>query len=565
MPFSSPEKVVLSADGKKAERVEFVKFHPNSNDINSTYSANDSEKFSVNCDHVITSFGSANEEEWMKQLIQEAQGGLVDMNTMMVRNQEGLFAGGDIVGGNDSVVGAVNDGKTASWFMHKYLRNLAGEEVSEIPNLPGFFSPIDLVDISTQFGGKQFENPFGLASAPPTTSWPMIRRAFNEGWGYAVVKTFSLDKDTIINVNPRIIKARPLAQDKAGYMNIELISEKSAQYWCEGVAEIKKEFPDRVIIGSIMAGPNQEDWEELTEMVCKAGYDMVELNLSCPHGMGERGMGRACGEDPDLVEKITRWVKNKSSIPVYPKMTPNVGEIEVIANAAKRGGADGVTATNTMPAMMDPTPDGKPNPAVGDSEHTAIGGASGSTIRPFSLRKVSQIKTEVDPNFPVLGSGGIIGADHAMAYFRYGADIVQVCSAVQSHDYSVIQDLVTGVKAHLYMDERGDLKDMGWISQTPPVNFGKQPVKLMSITKSLEVLKQVPSLSSIIGTSLHHLHKIMDMDFQKRLIAQIDPELCINCGKCYSSCADSAYQAITLDEKNAFTKYYERLYRLRAV
>lgn len=145
-------------------------------------------------------------------------------------------------------------------------------------------------------------NPFGLASAPPTTSYPMIRRSFECGFDFALTKTFVLDRDAITNVSPRIYKVAgdPLKLE-SNFGNIELITEKTAEYWIEGAKDLKKDFPEKILIGSIMAGNNQKDWEELVEMCNTAPFDALELNLSCPHGMNEKGMGRACGEDPDVL------------------------------------------------------------------------------------------------------------------------------------------------------------------------------------------------------------------------------------------------------------------------
>lgn len=167
-------------------------------------------------------------------------------------------------------------------------------------------------------------NPFGLASAPPTTSYPMVRRAFELGWGFAVTKTYPLDKDKVVNVSPRIYKTTndPLRMEPS-FGNIELISQKPATYWIEGAKTIKKDFPDKVLIASVMAGYNKEDWIELIQMTNTAPFDMIELNLSCPHGMIEKGMGRACGEDPVIVEQITKWVVENTTLPVIVKITPN--------------------------------------------------------------------------------------------------------------------------------------------------------------------------------------------------------------------------------------------------
>ena len=101
-------------------------------------------------------------------------------------------------------------------------------------------------------------NPFGLASAPPTTSYPMIRRAFEVGFDFAVVKTFSLEKDAVSNVSPRIYKvgADPLKLEPS-FGNIELITEKTPEYWVQGCKDLKRDFPNKMVIGSIMASYNE--------------------------------------------------------------------------------------------------------------------------------------------------------------------------------------------------------------------------------------------------------------------------------------------------------------------
>jgi dihydropyrimidine dehydrogenase (NADP+) len=135
-------------------------------------------------------------------------------------------------------------------------------------------------------------------------------------------------------------------------IDIELISEKRAAYWCKAVTELKRDFPKQVVIASIMCAYIEEDWKELAKMAEAAGADALELNLSCPHGMGERGMGLACGQDPELVRNICKWVRAVIKVPFFAKLTPNVTDIRRIAVAAQEGGADGVTAINTVSGLM---------------------------------------------------------------------------------------------------------------------------------------------------------------------------------------------------------------------
>ena len=302
--------------------------------------------------------------------------------------------------------------------------------------------------------GLKFVNPFGLASAPPATTWPMIRRGFEAGWAFVVTKTFSLDKDIVTNVAPRIVRGTTSGHHygpgQGAFLNIELISEKTAAYWCKGVGEIKKDFPDRIVIASIMSSFDKSDWQELAKMAEESGADALELNLSCPHGMGERGMGLACGQDPDMVRKICKWVREVTTVPFFAKLTPNVTNIVVIARAAKEGGADGVTAINTVSGLMGLNSKGKAWPAIGKEKRTTYGGISGNAVRPMALRAVSAIANAL-PGYPILATGGVDSADVALQFLHAGAPVMQVSSAIQNQDFTVIDDYCTGLKALLYL------------------------------------------------------------------------------------------------------------------
>lgn len=209
------------------------------------------------------------------------------------------------------------------------------------PELPLFHSPIDDVDISVEMCGLKFENPFGLASAPPTTASAMIRRAFEQGWGFAVTKTFALDKDMVTNISPRIVRGTTSGHvygpQQGAFLNIELISEKCCDYWLTSIAELRRDFPTKIIIASIMCTYDKDDWTELAQKAEQAGAHALELNLSCPHGMGESGMGLACGQKPELVYNISLWVRAAVKIPFFVKLTPNITDIVSIAEAAYEG------------------------------------------------------------------------------------------------------------------------------------------------------------------------------------------------------------------------------------
>uniref|UniRef100_A0A182XLU9 Dihydropyrimidine dehydrogenase [NADP(+)] n=1 Tax=Anopheles quadriannulatus TaxID=34691 RepID=A0A182XLU9_ANOQN len=506
-----------------------------------------------------------------------------------------VFCGGDLAGAAETTVESVNDGKTAAWYMHCYLQGIPFDAK---PELPLFYTEIDKVDLSVEVCGVRFENPFGLASAPPTTSTAMIRRAFEQGWGFAVTKTFALDKDMVTNVSPRIVRGVTAGQhygpQQGAFLNIELISEKCCDYWLTGIRELKRDFPSRVLIASIMCTYSEPDWVELASRAETAGADMLELNLSCPHGMGESGMGLACGQDPELVYNISRWVRGAVRIPFFVKLTPNITDIVSIAQAAKRGQADGVSAINTVQGLMSLRADGSPWPAVGADRRTTYGGVSGNATRPQAMRAISLIANKL-PGFPICGIGGIDSAEVALQFIQCGAPILQICSSVQNQDFTVIEDYILGLKALLYLRANPPPEALPWDGQSPPaaklqkgkpvaplrgedgkplLHFGEYkkqreeklaqlriqhgplwdpcaaepgsnghaPVRTESATPAA-----VPGVKDVLGGALPRIGDYKKLDNTKQVVALIDDDLCINCGKCYMTCADSGYQAIEFD------------------
>ncbi|XP_048018257.1 dihydropyrimidine dehydrogenase [NADP(+)] isoform X2 [Megalobrama amblycephala] len=299
LPFLSPRKVI-----KKDGHVVGLRFCRTEQQDDGTWIVDEEQIVHLKADFIISAFGSMLNDPAVKKALEPVKlngWGTPEVNYETMQTSEPwVFAGGDIAGLANTTVESVNDGKQASWHIHKYIQSLHGNTVSTTPKLPLFHCAIDTVDISVEMCGIKFPNPFGLASAPPTTSAAMIRRAFEQGWGFALTKTFGLDKDLVTNVSPRIVRGTTsghiFGPGQGSFLNIELISEKTAAYWCTSVAELKADFPKNIIIASIMCGYNQADWTVLAKMAEDSKADALELNLSCPHGMGERGMGLACGQ-----------------------------------------------------------------------------------------------------------------------------------------------------------------------------------------------------------------------------------------------------------------------------
>jgi dihydropyrimidine dehydrogenase (NADP+) len=556
IPYSLPNRIIKDDKTGLAKGVEFFQY---TKDENGKYEVLKDEKMVIKCDYLITAFGSESSQPEVKKLIEDSKGKIdFNRNTNQSNVTRDVYLGGDITK-IENLVDAVNDGKNASYYLHHDIQKSKGFEVPKDFKLPIFYSEIDQVDISVNMAGFHFKNPFGLASAPPTTSYAMIRRAFEQGWGFAVVKTFVLEKDAITNISPRIYKGTVSHLNREpSFANIELISEKRPRYWIEGAKEIKKDFPDKILIGSVMAAPVKEDWQQLAEMANEANFDILELNLSCNHGMPDKGMGKACSDSPEAVYNITKWVVEKAKMPVFIKLSPNSSINAACAMKVKEAGGIGVTTTNTMSSFMDPTGDNLPWPKVGKKNEVFYGGAAGSVIRPIALRVSSEI-ADLNLGLEQMATGGIVSGDHAMSYNLYGGcSVFQVCSAVQEHDFSIIQDLDSGLRANMYLSQRKDLLNKGWKGQSPPV-LGMQKVKKYKNDfdmwdpneKRYEVdIKKIPTLNESKGQGLKRIEHVTNMEINSQQFPHIDDDLCVNCGKCYMTCLDSGYQAIKFNHES---------------
>ena len=181
-----------------------------------------------------------------------------------------------------------------------------------------------MATLETTVNGLNFKNPFVIGSGPPGTNANVIRKAFDEGWGGVVAKTISMDASKVTNVAPRYARMRATdSKEVFGWQNIELISDRPFETWLEEFDSVKQSHPDGILIASVMEEYNRERWIEMIERCQEVGVDAFELNFSCPHGLPERKMGAAMGEDPDIVGEVTAWVIEAATIPVWAKLTPD--------------------------------------------------------------------------------------------------------------------------------------------------------------------------------------------------------------------------------------------------
>ncbi|MFG0318855.1 MAG: NAD-dependent dihydropyrimidine dehydrogenase subunit PreA [Planctomycetota bacterium JB042] len=322
-----------------------------------------------------------------------------------------------------------------------------------------------MVDLAIEACGLRYPNPFVLASGPPGTNGRVIKRSFALGWGGIVCKTISLDNDKVINTVPRYGKLKVRGGDDViGFQNIELISDRPFDVWLEELADCKREYPDHVLVASVMEEYAKDRWVEIIERTQETGVDAFELNLSCPHGLPERRMGAAMGGDPEIVEEVVGWAKAASRIPVYAKLTPNITDPAEPARAAVRGGADGLSAINTILCVIGIDLETlRPMPSVeGFSEP---GGYSGQAVRPVALRQVMTIARACEGT-PVSGMGGVESGDDAAQFMLVGASTVQVCTGAMLHGYEIIESLCEGLGR--FMERHGFERPADFVGRSLP-------------------------------------------------------------------------------------------------
>jgi dihydroorotate dehydrogenase subfamily 1 len=311
--------------------------------------------------------------------------------------------------------------------------------------------------LATTVNGLKLPNPFVIGSGPPGTNLNVITRAFREGWGAVIAKTVSLDSSKVVNVAPRYAKLHANdPKDVIGWENIELISDRKFEIWLDEFKKCKDQFPDGILIASIMEEYNRDAWIEIVERCEGAGVDSFELNFSCPHGLPERKMGAAMGENPEIVQEVCGWVMSAAKKPVWAKMTPNVTRITDPSRAAFRGGCQGVSAINTIRSVMGVNLETlRPEPTV--EGFTTPGGYSCKAVRPIALRMVMEIATLIRREFPdrtLSGIGGIESGGDAAQFILLGSDTVQVCTGVMKFGYDCVkkmcEDLLAFMEKHKF-------------------------------------------------------------------------------------------------------------------
>jgi dihydropyrimidine dehydrogenase (NAD+) subunit PreA len=373
-----------------------------------------------------------------------------------------------------------------------------------------------VADLSSTFIGIKSPNPFWLASAPPTDKEYNVRRAFEAGWGGVVWKTLGEAGPPIVNVNgPRYGVVYGADRRVLGINNIELITDRDLEVNLREIKAVKRDYPDRAMIVSIMVPCEEEAWKAILPRVEETGADGIELNFGCPHGMSERGMGAAVGQVPEYIEMVTRWCKQYTRMPVIVKLTPNVTDIRYPARAAHAGGADAVSLINTVTSITSVNLDTmSPEPMIdGKGSH---GGYCGPAVKPIALNMVGNIARDPETRgFPISGIGGVTTWRDAAEFMTMGAGNVQVCTAAMTYGFKIVQEMISGLSD--WMDSKG-----------------------------------YTSLDDFVGAAVPNFTEWQHLNLNYITKARIDQDACIKCGRCYAACEDTSHQAISMSPDRVF-------------
>ncbi len=318
-----------------------------------------------------------------------------------------------------------------------------------------------MADLRTTVNGLVLPNPFVIASGPPGTNANVIGKAFDEGWGAVICKTVSLDASKVVNVQPRYGRLRTHdGKEIIGWENIELISDRDFSTWIDEFKQLKDRYPERVLIASIMEEYREEAWAEIVSRCQEAGVDALECNFSCPHGLPERRMGSAMGENPELLAEVCGWVMKVAKVPVWAKMTPNVTHIEDPTRAALKAGCQGISAINTIRSVIGVNLDTlRPEPTV--EGYTTPGGYSCKAVMPIALRMCMEVAKVIRDEFPgrtLSGIGGIESGRDAAQFILLGCDTVQVCTYVMKTGYRCVHAMLDELAAFMDQHQFGTIE-----------------------------------------------------------------------------------------------------------
>jgi len=375
-----------------------------------------------------------------------------------------------------------------------------------------------MADLSCTIGGIKSPNPFWLASAPPTDKEYNVVRAYKAGWGGVVWKTLGEEGPPVVNVSSRYGAVHIGEQRIFGLNNIELITDRPLEVNLREIKQVKKDWPDRALVVSLMVPCEEAAWIKILREVEDTECDGVELNFGCPHGMSERGMGSAVGQVPEYVEMVTRWCKAHTNMPVLVKLTPNVTNVLGPARAAHQGGADGVSLINTINSITSIDLDiMAPTPTVdGKGSH---GGYCGPAVKPIAMHMVAEIARDPEcAGLPISAIGGISNWRDAAEFMSLNAGSVQVCTAAMHYGFKIVEDMIDGMSN--WMDAKGYAR-----------------------------------LSDFQGKAVPNVTDWQSLNMNYEIVAEIDQAACVKCGLCHIVCEDTSHQAVAAERRDGERHY----------
>ena len=372
-----------------------------------------------------------------------------------------------------------------------------------------------MASLESDFLGIKSPNPFWLASAPPTDKKVNVLRAFEAGWGGVVWKTLG---SQVKNVSSRYSSVNFGSRKMMGFNNIELISDRPLDLNLKEIKECLKLFPDRAMIVSLMADNDKMSWHELIKKVEDTGAHGLELNFGCPHGMTERGMGAAVGQDPEIACMVVEWVMEVATIPVITKLTPNVHSVVPTGRSVVKAGTNALSLINTIQSVTGIDLDTLvPNPYVAGK--SVFGGYCGPAVKPIALKMLTTIaQDDVTNKVAISGIGGVSTWKDAVEFMLLGASNVQVCTAAMNYGFRIVDDMIEGMNN--WMDDKG-----------------------------------FKTLNDFIGKSVEKITHWEDLDINYHHIAKINQDKCIHCGLCYIACEDASHQSINLEYGKPYNTY----------
>ncbi len=372
-------------------------------------------------------------------------------------------------------------------------------------------------DLGIEFCGVKFPNPFMLSSSPVSNSAEMVGRAFEAGWGGVAYKTLVTDRIPIVHPSPRMHGYDYGSKQLVGLQNVEQTTDRGLAPNLRDIGYLKKRYPKNVVMASIMGFSNQE-WADLAKAVTDAGSDMIELNFSCPH-MTVEGSGAKVGQVHDLVQKFTETVRKVTSLPLVAKLTPNIADMNEPAMAAKRGGANAISAINTVAGLSEVNLDDfTPRPNVFGKG--AISGFSGPAVKPIGLRFIAQMAKNKALGLPLSGMGGVETWIDALEYILLGASTVQVTTGIIHYGYGIVTDMIEGLSDFM-------------------------------------ASRKIKKVADLVGKATGNVHETGEFDIKRQGIASYDLDRCVGCGQCFTVCRDAGGSALDWDGEHRRPKLDE--------